>query len=159
MLTVKGRPAVKGPDVFAVRAAQSSCSSKAVSSGRGASGLTIQYEGTPNLSYAAFFRFRSTRAVLGDRISTTSSGGLVNFCPADLIHAHHNQVRIELGLRAELHGRLGYDAQVIRAGATQDAVQPSRHDLVDGQRGYIPYIPALGPEGTAAAIRASTDQP
>ena len=37
--------------------------------------------GTPNFSYAAFFLFRSIRAVLGDRISITSSGGSVNFAP------------------------------------------------------------------------------
>ena len=39
------------------------------------------YDGTLNLSYAAFFLFRSMRAVLGDRISTTSRGGSVNFAP------------------------------------------------------------------------------
>ena len=47
----------------------------------GGSGFTIQYEGTPNFSYAVFFLFRSMRAVLGDRTSMTSSGGSVNFAP------------------------------------------------------------------------------
>jgi hypothetical protein len=36
---------------------------------------------------------------------------------------------------------------------------PIEYQVAAFQRGYIPYIPALGPEGTAAAIRASTDQP
>ena len=42
-------------------------------------GVHDQYDGTPNFSYAAFFLFRSMSAVLGERTSTTSNGGVVNF--------------------------------------------------------------------------------
>jgi hypothetical protein len=34
---------------------------------------------------------------------------------------------------------------------------PIDYQVVAFQRGYIPYIPALGPEGTAAAMDTSTD--
>jgi Domain of unknown function (DUF6398) len=34
---------------------------------------------------------------------------------------------------------------------------PVEYQVVAFQRGYIPYIPALGPEGTAAAMEADTD--
>ena len=80
-VTAKGRSAANDPEVAAARVQRPSRSSKAVSSGWGGSGSTIQYDGTPNLSYAAFFLFRSMRAVLGERISTTSSGGSVNLAP------------------------------------------------------------------------------
>ena len=31
---------------------------------------------------------------------------------ADLVHPDHHEIRIELGLRAQLYGRLGHDAQI-----------------------------------------------
>jgi len=55
----------------------------------------------------------------------TSSGGSVNFVPPIWSHADHYEIGIEFGLRAELDGRLGYDAQVLGTGAAQDAVQPA----------------------------------
>jgi hypothetical protein len=54
---------------------------KAINSGLPWPGITTQYDGTLNRSYAAFFRFRSISAVLGDRTSTARSGGRVILVP------------------------------------------------------------------------------
>src|SRR6185437_7740384 len=68
---------------------------------------------------------------------------------ADLVHTDHYEIGIELGLRAEHDGRLGYDAKVFGTDAAQDAVQPSRHDLVNcrwpgahDERSVQQFIPA-----------------
>jgi hypothetical protein len=50
---------------------------------------------------------------------------------ADLVHADHHEIGIELGLRAKHDGGLRYDAKVFRAGAAEGAIQPSCHDLMD----------------------------
>ena len=75
MLTVNGRQAVNALGVSAARTWRPFRSSKTVSPCWDGSGFTIQYDGTPNRSYAAFFLFRSMRAVLGDRLVEVAFGG------------------------------------------------------------------------------------
>jgi hypothetical protein len=53
---------------------------------------------------------------------------------ADLVHADHHEIGIELGLRPELDGWLGHDAQVFRTGPAQHAVQSSRHHPMNRRR-------------------------
>ena len=82
-----------------------------VSSGPDCSGFTIQY------------------ADLHDQ-----QRRLGEFGAADLVHADHYEIGIELRLRAEFDGGLGHDAQIFRAGAAQHAIQSSRHHLVNRRR-------------------------
>jgi hypothetical protein len=63
---------------------------------------------------------------------------------ADLVHADHDQIGIELGLRAELDSRLGHDAKAFGAGAAQEPVEPPRHDLVNSCRPGAHDEPHLG---------------
>lgn len=75
MLTVNGRQAVNALGVSAARTWRPFRGSKTVSPCWDGSGFTIRYDGTPNRSYAAFFLFRSMRAVLGDRLVEVAFGG------------------------------------------------------------------------------------